>query len=261
MTVITHSSPQINELRRQAAAEIERLINILDLIDPDPDLEPSLGGDQYGNVDLEREDEYDEPTIGAPELPNQERSWSIDAGQRWDAERELDTADHEPSLGSSGSCYSADRRSQEGWATGNRDERERDDADDEPSLCGLQVEHGGDGQDLEADDSDREPSLAWPERDDQRIGVISGRSDREQDEDREPSLGSGAAREHTSQQFWGAGTGGDREDEHDGAEPDDDLEPSIGAADRIIDQRQAWQAGSLNDNELDLADLEPDDHD
>ena len=45
----------------------------------------------------------------------------------------------------------------------------------------------------------------------------------------------------------------------DATEDDADLEPSIGAADRIVDQRQTWQLGSNHDDELDLADLEPED--
>jgi hypothetical protein len=47
------------------------------------------------------------------------------------------------------------------------------------------------------------------------------------------------------------GRNDDTEDEHDGAEPDDDGEPSLGAEEGRIDQR-VWAVG--ND-----ADLEPDD--
>jgi hypothetical protein len=49
------------------------------------------------------------------------------------------------------------------------------------------------------------------------------------------------------------GDGGpDAEDEHDGAEPNEDGEPSLGSLDGRDDQT-AWSAGNSGDFELDLA--------
>jgi hypothetical protein len=45
----------------------------------------------------------------------------------------------------------------------------------------------------------------------------------------------------------------DAEDEHDGAEPDEDGEPSLGAFEGHDNQRVAWLVGSVNDYELDPA--------
>ena len=61
--------------RRAIEAEIERLISLLDLMDPDPDLEPWLAGgtEVVDTLDKEQDtcdDEDDgsaEPSLGAPE--------------------------------------------------------------------------------------------------------------------------------------------------------------------------------------------------
>lgn len=115
---------------RESRDLIETLIEFLDEIEPDPDLEPSLGSyDGRGNEDLEAEDEHDEPELGARDnVTDQNEAWR--------------TAD------SFGHSLTSDREGPED--------------DLEPSLCGVTVEPGDD-KDLEGPDDDREPSLAWPE--------------------------------------------------------------------------------------------------
>src|SRR5207247_2870243 len=43
-----------------------------------------------------------------------------------------------------------------------------------------------------------------------------------------------------SQLNWAGGRGDDLEDEHDGAEPDECGEPSLGSLDRVTNQEQSW---------------------
>lgn len=79
----------------------------------------------------------------------------------------------------------------------------------EPSFCGVTAEQrgpdlGGLGDELEAD---------------------YGHG---QDANDEPSLGSVAVGENVTQAAWSQGGSLDVEDEHDGAEPDVDAEPSLG---------------------------------
>jgi hypothetical protein len=56
------------------------------------------------------------------------------------------------------------------------------------------------------------------------------------------------------------GLGGDREDEHDGAEPLEDDEPSLGSYDRVFNQIVSWEVSrsSQFDAELDNCDRESD---
>jgi hypothetical protein len=56
----------------------------------------------------------------------------------------------------------------------------------------------------------------------------------------EPSLGSMGHYEHSNQELWARGGTKDLEDEHDGAEPDECGEPSLGSLDRITNQEQSW---------------------
>lgn len=139
------SLQRLAALRLEATEEIDRLINFLDASDIDPDLEPTLG---FMNGPAE-EDECEV-----------EEDW-------------------EPSLGSLGSCYGSDTNSQESWSRGGLDDLEDDPSDDEPSLGGITAGESPDDRDLEGPDEDCEPSLGWPERIDQRIGLISGQADRE----------------------------------------------------------------------------------
>ncbi len=92
----------IRRLREEAAAEVERLLALLDATEPDADLEPSLGSvtaedwqDQKkwaagGRADLELDDADDEPWLGT--LGN-----GLDLEDEFDG-REDDVED-EPTLG------------------------------------------------------------------------------------------------------------------------------------------------------------------
>ena len=60
----------------------------------------------------------------------------------------------------------------------------------------------------------------------------------EPDQEGEPSLGSTSS--HNQVEWAGGGTE-EREDEHDGAEPDGDDEPSLGSFDRMADQSKSWR--------------------
>ncbi|AMA60071.1 hypothetical protein [Bradyrhizobium sp. CCGE-LA001] len=66
------------------------------------------------------------------------------------------------------------------------------------------------GEDVEADDSDDEPSLGSLERHPSLYEVVDGRN------------------WTGDQTAWAAGGAQDLEDEHDGAEPGEDEEPSLG---------------------------------
>ncbi|MGE3872037.1 MAG: hypothetical protein AB7F74_03670 [Parvibaculaceae bacterium] len=82
---------------------IDALIDFLDRSDPDPDLEPSLGGSPYNRVsngvDLEGDSSDDEPWLGWSE-------WGLIWGgcleeySSPEPDLELDDYDNEPSLGS-----------------------------------------------------------------------------------------------------------------------------------------------------------------
>jgi hypothetical protein len=56
----------------------------------------------------------------------------------------------------------------------------------------------------------------------------------------EPSLGS-VGDMHFDQTRWAGGGRRDLEDEHDGAEPDECGEPSLGSLDRITNQERSWR--------------------
>jgi hypothetical protein len=65
------------------------------------------------------------------------------------------------------------------------------------------------------------------------------------------------------QSFWADSPQGDLEDEHDGSEPPEDAEPSLGSFDRMTDQSQSWrQRGEYQtglDREEEDCDKEEDD--
>jgi hypothetical protein len=56
----------------------------------------------------------------------------------------------------------------------------------------------------------------------------------------EPSLGSVGDTHHFDQERWATGGTKDLEEEHDGAEPDECGEPSLGSLDRVMNQEQSW---------------------
>jgi hypothetical protein len=98
---------------------------------------------------------------------------------------------------------------------------------------------------------DGEPSLASLDRmADQTRWAEGGMMDAELDEsDDEPSLGSLSSHGHGDQSVWGRpGEGGvDAEDEHDGREPYQDEEPSLGSTATI--NQEAWAFGNNVDRE------------
>lgn len=218
--------------RLSISTTIERLIDMLDTMEPDPDLEPYLGSGD----DREGEDGYAgeadlEPSLGwaANGQHGQHANFASDWG-----DLEADDADDEPSLGApetrfAGANYSpsygplapsvAPIGSQERWAIGGRDDREDDGDDREPDNdeeLSLGWENEGSQATLRAANDD-EPELGWPEQVNQVQRV-------EQDPstflcpDGEPDLG-----------FAGHGTGwregegaDDREGDHDDREPEVD---------------------------------------
>lgn len=166
------------------ATTIERLIDMLDALDGDPDLEPYLAG--YHDLDGDREgdggalgmDEDFEPLHGWPNAGQ-----PINEAMCADDDREIDNADWEPSLGSvqwyprsqdnlafgvrlppSSERVRTRDCSQESWASGSGDDREEECEDegaqddreyslgwqDEGNQGHLQCAGFGDG-DMEAD--------------------------------------------------------------------------------------------------------------
>jgi len=159
------------------AMSIERLIDLLDAADGDPDLEAN--GDERDQSYLDdhlhrhalcaRED--DEPYLGWPnagQRPNNEMSSDLD--------REEDNADGEPNLGSFEQhphiwCkpYDGD---QSRWASGVVDDREDDGDDLEPSLLSAVYHNGVVEADVEGDSSDDEFSHGWTDHIDQDVAIM-----------------------------------------------------------------------------------------
>lgn len=94
--------------RQQIEDEIERLIDLLDAVDPDPDLEPSLGSNGHSHLGV--------------------------AG--WE-DLEGDDCDLEPSLGASEVSFAGAGISQITWGSGALDDLEHDDCDDEEGDNGI----------------------------------------------------------------------------------------------------------------------------
>jgi len=88
--------PDHRAVRIAIEAEVERLISLLDDMDGDPDLEPSLAGFNVDNDDREGGDVLDtgEPSLGWTEMEARFGNYGESS-----YERELDTSDDEPSLG------------------------------------------------------------------------------------------------------------------------------------------------------------------
>ncbi len=88
--------------------EIERLIGVLDAMDPDPDLEPSLGWSPYVDdsrtVDIEGDDCDLEPSLGAPERLVNQTTWG--AGACDDVEfDDCDDEEGDNGIGDEGGLY------------------------------------------------------------------------------------------------------------------------------------------------------------
>lgn len=114
----------LGRLRRQAAADIERLIAFLD--------------ETEGDTDFESAGDENEPSLGAPE-----RSSAPNGYYHGRKGQQLRTADG----------------SQGGWAAGNDDGREGDAGCDDRE--GDEQGHGGDEHDGREPDVCDEPSLGW----------------------------------------------------------------------------------------------------
>ena len=99
----------IARVRPVIESEIDRLIAILDMLEPDPDFEEG--------ADLEEDNSDLEPLLGAPE--RQAGSWN-GIESNFDDEGEVDNADDEPSLAATNSF------NQLNWSKGRRDDREID---------------------------------------------------------------------------------------------------------------------------------------
>jgi hypothetical protein len=171
--------------RAAIATSIERLIDLLDTMDDDPDLEPYLAGDDSDlSVRDDREGDYadDEPMLGWPNC-GQPANLEMAA----DNDREVDNADYEPSLGAPEkhpsifheAGYSRDK-SQERWADGQSDEREEDGDDLEPDPSGF-----GDVEGM-LENMTGEPELGWTAKIDQSAPHLHQSI---WIEDGEPSLG------------------------------------------------------------------------
>lgn len=107
---------EIARMRPVIESEIDRLIGILDMLEPDPDFEES--------ADLEEDNSDLEPLLGAPE--RQAGSWNgIESNFADDSEN--DTSDDEPSLGSTNGINQAH------WFKGKPDDTEEQ-CDDEGAI-------------------------------------------------------------------------------------------------------------------------------
>jgi hypothetical protein len=109
--------------RYELEDEIERLIDMLDTIDPDPDLEPSLGDTPYcrnpATVDLEGDSADDEADLGWTEMEARFGRYALGSDQ-------LQPSNDEFSLGSLGAI------NQERWSAGRADDLEHDHDGREP---------------------------------------------------------------------------------------------------------------------------------
>ncbi len=129
------------------------------------------------------------------------------------------------------------------------DECERPE-DDEPSLGSL--------------DRMMDQNKAWAVRNWHPVTGADFAIDSEKDDsDNEPSLGSVENFGAGSQELWASGDHRDLESEHDGSEPSEDEEPSLGSFDAMVSQLSSWKqrAGWFpgSDREQDDCDAEDDD--
>lgn len=120
--------------RRQIEDEIERLLTALDAMDPDPDLEPSLGAAErlggnwwapsHNTDDRESDEADDEPSLGAPNVQLPAPLYRLGGGHGhclFPMRREGGEL-----------TYSAAGFSQLAWGEGPRDDREDEHDGTEP---------------------------------------------------------------------------------------------------------------------------------
>jgi hypothetical protein len=147
-----------NKQRKLVETAIDRLVALLDEIDPDPQFEENGDSEPSLNWPIPQE------TIPQEKRP---RRLNADADLRGDAgdDREHDTADSETSLGSLTSFGSS--QSQEHWVRGASDDREKtgdatESEDEEPFL-----DWGADVRETSIYsgvwDGENEPDLGWTE--------------------------------------------------------------------------------------------------
>lgn len=202
--------------RAAIATSIERLIDMLDAMEGDPDLEPYMASFDWGPCD-DRED---------------------DAGDC----READYADDEPMLAAAERHPNAmswndapEKHTQERWAAGGDDDREDDGDDLEPSLLSADYRWGRVEVDLEADGSDDEYSHGWTSHIDQNVALMncSGQWSGEG----EPDLG-----------WTGHGIGfqsGEGIHEHDEEREEDPAENGIADADAMQDPGMSFNPATF----------------
>lgn len=171
--------------RATVAYTIDRLIGMLDAMEPDPDIEPWLGASE------------NHPTrtwsITADDSGSQLENWSQAGDDREGEhdERELDNADYEPWLGAperhpGDSGYGRENKAlrathtQVHWAEGERYEEDREEqCEDEGAQCedeGACIQ----SQPHDAhDEGNDEPFLGWPEKCGQgpKIGIDASPAD------------------------------------------------------------------------------------
>ena len=174
---------ELERVRGEAEAEIERLIDLVDRIDsfderePDHDDEPSLARTEAGDClsgGTVVDGEFEFATTA-----EEERRGKYAAHDLWSdgGEPLLGSCEESPNpLSSFLSSYTS-RGSQVGWADGSLDDREGDGcADDREDAC----------EDEGAEHDGREPSLGWTEEEAARgrtcAGTMEGSADLEQGE-------------------------------------------------------------------------------
>lgn len=156
-------------IRRNLAADlVTALIAIIDDIDGDENLEPSLGFEPLtGTYDLEADCDEDDDTEREPSLGWTEMEARYGCRPVFDADLEHDDADDEPSLGSpeispmtmfdlkNGRGWGWRQGTQEtSWAKGSRDDGEEDGGDAPEQV-------NEDGGDIQDEPHDEEPDLEY----------------------------------------------------------------------------------------------------
>jgi len=190
--------------RKKIESALEKLIDLLDQMDADPDSEEE---NEHGDGSLTGIGIDDEPSLGSTNAMNQERAWKVggtdleyDGDTVADPDLE-DTADDEPWLGTAP------------WPPGKYAlDTEHDDSETEVSLGSthsINQEHawagsrnwfGNHDEEFEGDtcpSSDCEPSLGSPIGDGNQTRWAQGKGSCEE----EPTLGSSVIGNH---EHWGA---------------------------------------------------------
>jgi len=235
----------LKKLKQEAAAEVERLIAFLDMVDgytlseledADGDLEPSLG--------------FPEPKITGDESP----------GFDWPyRSRDLDQRGFAGASDDREVCWPTSMRYRDRFGDALQDELEADEGEPDDAAIRMAGEgswYPGVAEDAE-DGGDDEPSLASPE---QHVSTPYG-----------GWYGAGERRDDSgNQSHWAQGAVSDVEgDEHDGREPEDeggdgaieDDEPSLGWTSREVAFGSYVEINGCEDLEEDAAEMGIADHD